>query len=564
MRTSHPLLSGCLCLIALCACTGEIGGSGSHASNASEPSGHAGGTGTGAPDGPAALLDLPSGAPVSARLHKLTAAEFANSVHDLLGADAPLSAVEPDNVVAGFPSVGAASTTMSPAGVGLYEAASGAATEYVFADPARMASVLACVPQSATDSACLDKLLTSFGRRAFRRPLTSDEISRFSGLASSIGQETGSNIAVGVRHALWAILQSPNFLYRSEFGTPSSAAGGRSQFSGFELASRLAAALWNSVPDDTLLDAAAAGTLDSSDGIRAQAERLLTDARAHRALKSFVDELYGARDLAEAIKDPALFPAWTPTLQSAMQEELERRVDDVVFGAHGDFLSLYDSKTTFVNAELAKLYGLPSPTGSGFQPATFPDDSQRAGLLGAGAILSAFALPQRTSPTARGKFVNASLLCTNIPPPPPGVPVLPAMPLPNQTLRERLTAHRTNPSCATCHSLMDPIGFGMDDFDSIGKWRSADNGQPLDTTGTYDGKSFDGLAALGQLLRQEPVAGPCFVSKVYENALGRAALEVDGAALDALANRFKANGNRADLLLLDVVASDAFRFVQPS
>ena len=498
-------------------------------------------------------------------MHKLTATEFANSVHDLLGNDAPLSAVEPDNVVSGFASVGASTVAMSAAGVGLYESATGAATEFAFSDATKAAKVVSCVPQDATDSACLSKAIAAFGRRAFRRPLTDDEVARFVKLSTTIAGGTGGNVLIGLRHAVWAILQSPSFLYRVELGVASAADGGRLKYTSFEMASRLAAALWNGAPDDAVLDAAGSDSLTTPDGIRAQAQRMLADPRSHRALSAFVDDLYGVRNLEEATKDPAVFPQFTVSLKEAMRQELEQRVDDLVFGTKGDFLSLYDGRTTFVNKELAAYYGLPAPSADGFQRVDLPADSPRIGLLGAGAILSAFALPQRSSPTTRGKFVAGALLCIDVPPPPPGVPPLPTMLDTSATMRERMTAHRSSPACAACHAVMDPIGFGLEHFDSGALFRTTDNGKPIDATGELsDGAKFDGLAELGAALRKEPIAGTCFVSKVYQNALGRPAITLDAAAINALSAQFSANKNQADQLLLNVVSSEAFRFVAPS
>jgi hypothetical protein len=268
--------------------------------------------------------------------------------------------------------------------------------------------------------------------------------------------------------------------------------------------------------------------------------------------------------LQEATKDPSMFPKWTSTLPVAMQQELELRVVDVVLNQRADFLSLYESRATFVNAELATYYGLPAVSGSAFQPAQFPADSPRVGLLGAGAILAGYALPQRTSPTERGKFIAEKLLCISIPPPPPGVPPLPAMADANSTLRQRLEAHRAAPQCATCHGLMDPLGFGLENFDSAGLYRTTDNGQSIDASGSVGGIAFNGLAQMASALRQQPVAGPCVVSKIYENALGRTLGSADGAVLDALSGRFAASGHRVDQLLVDLVSSEAFRFVQPN
>ena len=557
-------------------CTGQVSGAnptgaGTGATaGASTSMGTAGaGTTTGAAGaatttaGPSSLLGLPGGSEPLARMHKLTAAEFANSVHDLLGADAPLSAVEPDDVVDGFANVGASTVAMSPSGVGLYESATGAATTFAFADATHAGAVLPCVPTGTTDAACATKAIAAFGRRAFRRPLTDAETTRFVNLAVMIGGAQGNTILTGMRHAVWAILQSPSFLYRVELGAPSAADGGRVKFSDYEIASRLAGALWGSVPDDPLLDAAAAGKLETAADVRTQATRMLGDARVHRALLAFVDDLYGKQTLAEATKDTTMFPLWTPTLQAAMQQELEQRIDDLVLTQKGDFLSLYTSKTTFVNNELAKFYGLPTQTTDGWRSATFPDSAPRAGLLGAGAILAAYALPQRTSPTARGKFLAASVLCKNVPDPPPGIPPLPATSTAQTTLRQKLEMHRAAASCAVCHSIMDPLGFGMENFDTTGQYRTMDNGLPIDATGTLGSMMFNGLAQLGATIAQQAVTAPCLVSKVYTFAEGRALTGHDDPALDGLATTFAKNGNHVDQLLLDLVSSDAFRFVTP-
>ena len=560
------------------ACTGSAGGDAGPghggAGSASTPGGGAAGTGTVGPGGGPSTggdgtvnLNLPVGDAPIARLHKLTAAEFANSVHDLLGDDAPLSAVDPDNIpLSGFASVGASTVAMSAAGVGLYESATGAATEFVFADATKAAKVLSCVPATMTDSACLTKGLNALGRRAFRRPLTADESARFAKLATNIAAAAGGTPLMGLRHAVWAMLQSPSFLYRAELGVASAADGGRLKYTSYEVASRLAGVIWNGAPDDAVLDAAASDSLATPEGIKTQAQRMLADPKAHRALTAFIDDLFSVAHLKEATKDPSLFPKWTPTLQAAMQTELERRIDDVVFTTKADFLSLFDSKTTFVNKELASFYGLPAPAGNGFEAATFPADSPRVGLLGAGAILAEFALPSRSSPTERGKFINAALLCVNVPDPPPNVvPQLPTMLDATHTMRERMTAHRTSPSCASCHQIMDPMGFALEHFDSSGSYRADDGGKPIDASGALtDGASFDGLAQLATVLRKEPVAGPCFVSKIYQNSLGRAALDLDSAAIAALAKQFAASQNHADQLLVDMVSSDAFRFVAPS
>jgi hypothetical protein len=517
---------------------------------------------------PRRALYLPSGDVPTTALHRLTQSELTHSLQDLLGADVPIGELEPDVQVGGFSSVGAASVTVSPSGIGLHEQAVLAATGYVFSDEARMSAQLACVPADTADSECSRRIVTQFGRRAFRRPLTEEEIQRFTGLATNIGNAEGSNVANGVRYALAAILESPSFLYRVEVGVASAEDGGRLKYTDFEMASRLAAAFWDSVPDDELLDAAEAGSLATAEGVRAAAERLIADSKAERSITVFTRELFGLSHLEEALKDDALFPTWRESLRDAMREELDLRVRDMVFVRKGDFLSLYDDNKTFVNDDLAEFYGLPLPGQPGFHPAEFPPESKRAGLLGAGAILAGHALPQRNSPTARGKFVSEMVLCRNIPPPPNNVPPLPPQAGPEVTMRERLAVHRKEAVCASCHSMMDPIGFGMEDFDSVGLHRTMEGTSPVDATGTLegaglDGSAFNGLAELGAALRRQPIVGPCLVSKLYSEALGRGAVQLDGASLDELAATFSESQNRLDQLLLTLVTSESFRFVEP-
>ncbi len=562
-RSAGALAAVLLTSLVMTACTGTVGSGGS-------PSGAGGGQTAGLlpnagsdPGAGGTPTMTPSGEQPVARMHRITASQYANSLRDLLGADVPVGDVDPDFLDQGFLNVGAATISVSPSGGGLYEAAATAATTWLFSDPARLAAALSCVPQAATDTACAQQAFSALGRRAYRRPLTDEETNRLVTLATTIAGQAGSDMLIGMRHAVSMLVQSPNFLYRVELGVPSPADGGRSKYTGFEMASRLASTLWNTVPDAALLDAA--DTLTGTDGITEQGQRMLVDPKAHQALTAFVDDLYAMHFLHSALPDPTVYPGFTDTLRQAMQTELEMKVDDAVFGTPSDFLSLLGSKTTFVNDELAQHYGLPTTGSSDFRRVTFPADSPRAGILGSGAILAGMALPERTFPTRRGKFIRETLLCQVVPPPPPNVMAqLPPARDPNDTIRDILADHRTNPACAGCHALMDPIGLGLEAFDGVGSYRTMDKGKPIDATGDLDGVPFNGLVELGKALRDAPVAGPCVVSKLYTQALGRVPVERDALVLDALATRFAESGNRFDQLLLDVVASDGFRFVEPT
>jgi hypothetical protein len=244
-----------------------------------------------------------------------------------------------------------------------------------------------------------------------------------------------------------------------------------------------------------------------------------------------------------------------------MQQELLMRVDDVAFT--GDYLSLYDSGTVFVNNELAKVYGLPQAATDGFRKATLPAGSPRVGLLGAGAILASNGLPQRSSPTLRGRFVAQQLLCKVVPPPPGNVNtnVLDMLPA-GSSVKATLEAHRQSAACAACHALMDPVGLGLENFDSVGTYRTTDNNVAIDATGVLDGVAFQDEASLAKVLRNHPQAAACFVGKLYEQAQGRQPLPVDAPVVASLSKQFETSGHRADQLLLDIASSDAFRFVE--
>lgn len=553
-----PVTLAVACLLAA-GCSGNIGGP--------SDDGTTSGSNGNSPTGPG--ITGPGSQPV-ASMHKLTVVEFTNSLRDLLGSNVPVvSQLEPDQQLDGFRSISASVVAVSPMGVSQFETAINDATQFAFSTTMRAAMVLSCVPTSAADAKCpLGQVLSTFGRRAFRRPLTTTDIARYVSVATDIAQEPGGSILVGLKYAVSAILQSPDFLYRVELGAPSSQDGGRSKYTDFEMASRLASLFWVSVPDDALLNAAASGKLSTSAGVLAQAKTMIASQKAHQSFVNFANDLYGmdpssGMPLTATFKDPKFYPNWTKTLPVSMQQELFMRIDDVAFS--GDYLSLYDSPVVFVDNELAAIYGVPQAAVDGFRRVTLPSGSPRLGLLGSGAILASNGLPQRTSPTLRGRFVAEQLLCKTVPPPPQGVntAVLDMLP-PGSSVKAVLEQHRKNPACASCHALMDPIGLAMENFDSVGAYRTSDNNAPIDATGVLDGVAFKDQASLGTALRNHPDAASCFVSKLYQQAQGRAPIAVDGPVLANLSKQFDQNGHRADQLLLDIASSDAYRFVEIS
>ena len=516
-----------------------------------------GGDDTGEPDAPTSVP--------GPTLRRLTASEFTHSMQDLLG-PVTLGAVEADSSQDGFFAVGASRVALSPAGVAKYEQAIGDATAQAFADPARAAQILSCLPTQLTDVVCMRDALATFGRRAWRRPLTGVELERYLGIATTIGSETG-DVLVGLRHAVWALLQAPHFVYRVELGLPSADDGGRLKFTSYEMASRLAFTLWNTLPDEALLDAAEADLLADGPGVTEQALRMLADPRARQGVHNFVAELYGLWALGEKVKDDTIFPEWTPTLKAVMRDELLARVEDVVFDQPADFFSLYDGQKVFVNNELAAIYGLDPVEPDVFRAAVLPPDSPRRGLIGSALMLAMNSLPARTSATERGQFIAESLLCRTVPPPPPNVDTNlddEEMQDPGpKTMREKLEPHRADPACSGCHNITDPLGLALEHFDTIGRFRATDQGLTIDASGELDGKYFADGAELAGLLREHPVVAACLVRKLYTYAGGRLPLAREADTLAEIEDELTLSGNRFDKLLIDLVTHDDFRFANP-
>lgn len=572
LRCSAALRTTCASSVALLsltalACTGELSrdSSGSPAtssnggSSSSAGASNGGGTVGGGPTPSVAF------APAPGSFKRLTTTEFRSSLRALLG-DVQVGDIEPDTFVEGFAKIGGADVAISLNGVEKYDLVLEAATAQVFGDAARRTAFLGCAPTGASDTACFASFIARFGRLAWRHPLTDAEQQKYVALTGSLAQTLGDTNEA-LRLTTKALLMSPYFLYRSERGVPD----GSSTFwryTSHELAGRLGAFLLNSTPDSALLDAADRDELTSVDAIRAQAERLLSSSAGRESVGNFATELFRLQIVASRAKDPGLFPQYSDALRDGIMREVPALLQSIVFDRKASALELFTTRQTFVNADLAKLYGLDATglTSDSLQAVTLPETSLRAGLLGTGAFLSLYANQKEGSPTQRGKFIRQFLLCQEIPDPPPDVSTVIEDPPPGIVLtkREKLAAHREQPTCAGCHSLMDPLGLTLENFDAIGAYRDNEHGLPIDATGDFDGKAFNGPIELGRLLAESPRASECLVRNLYRYATGHSELDSEEPVVLALSQRFAQNQNDFQKLMLDLVTSDGFRLVQPA
>ena len=516
------------------------------------------GTGTGE-DGDEIPAELE---PAPARLRLLLQRQYVGAIEDLLGSEAAAAARPPENhAINGFDAVGASQLALGDAEIDAYERSARAVAEAAAAS-GRLHGWLACDPTTAGNEACIRQVVGSFGRRAWRRPLTDEELERYTAVGTAAAADLGS-FDLGLREVVAALLQSPNFLYQVEVGEPDPDDSSRRRLTAYELASRMSFFLVDTVPDAELLDEAEAGLLSDADGIREAAWRLLERPRARGSLGAFFGEAWRLRDLPELPKDLATFPQWTPELALAMQAETLALVDDVAWERDADFREVFTADYTFANARLGFHYGLPGAAELGDLHTLVALDGhdKRGGVFGHAGFLSLLGHVSSTSPTLRGKFVLENILCRTVPPPPPGVVTDLPVTGDDVTMRERLEQHMSDPSCRGCHQMMDPVGFGLENYDGIGRFRTEDNGQPIDASAEIDGQPFDGAAGLGALVAESPDSPHCLVRNLYRHATGHIEGPGEEVALVAIEDAFVEGGHRMQDLLVEIVASPAFRVV---
>jgi mono/diheme cytochrome c family protein len=422
--------------------------------------------------------------------------------------------------------------------------------------------IFVCRPSAPSAEAdCAKKIVATLARRAYRRPVTDADLQ--APLAFYNEARADGGFDAGIEMALRAILASTEFLFRVERNPKNIATGTAYRVSDVELASRLSFFLWNSIPDQELLDLAVRGALKEPAVLQAQARRMLADPRSEALVTDFAGQWLYLRNLAASNPDARMFPDFDDNLRQAFRRESELFFESIV-KEDRSVLDLLRADYTFVNERLAKHYGIPNVYGSRFRRVTLGDTSVRGGLLGQGSILTVTSYANRTSPVLRGKWVLENILGTPPPPPPPNVPPLPDNHAGGRALsmRERMVQHRANPACSGCHQLMDPAGLSMEHFDAIGRWRArTEAGTAVDASGGLpDGSTFDGMDGLRRALLNRP---ELFVSTLTEKlltyALGRGLEYYDAPTVRAIAKDARLNDYKFSSLVLGIVTSSPFQ-----
>lgn len=494
--------------------------------------------------------------PHPAAMTRLTQAQYLNSIEDVFDAEARPTATLPlDNVDEDFLSIGASFVSSSEGAVERYRDAALDAAERILNNRDRYAVLSGCTPQNSIDP-CISEAVRHYAPKLWRRSVTEEEIARHAAIAQAAGDGV-ENAELGLRYVLASLLQAPSFTYVAYAGEQAPDTGVR-RYTSVEMASRLSYMLWNSGPDDTLLTAATAGDLVDPEQIRSQVERMLDDPRAADLAERFFGRNWNVDRLDAQAKDPVIFPEWTTSMASAARTEFRMGLDEAT--AEGaSILDVFGARETHVNAELGSLYGYPA-SGTEFQ--RVPLDENRAGLLTSPAVLAANGKPNRTSPTQRGLFVRANLLCLPIPPPPDDVNLnLEAVGGEGLSVRERLELHRSEPACAGCHSMFDPIGMTFENFDSLGRYRTHDGDFEIDPSATFEDQELASARELADFIRDDPRTVSCLAERLYGFATGHLPTQGEQGVIDALGDYLIDNDDAFRELVVGLTISTGFRYI---
>jgi mono/diheme cytochrome c family protein len=421
--------------------------------------------------------------------------------------------------------------------------------------------IFLCHPAApAEEPACAEKIISNLAHHAYRRPVAPDDLPPLLALYRQ-GAENGG-FEAGVRLALQKILVSPEFIFRMEFDSPDAAPGSVHRISDVELASRLSFFLWSSMPDDQLLAMAERGELGNASVLEGQVHRMLADPRSQALVKNFSGQWLFLRNIARIQPDPAAFPNFDENLRLALAQETELLIESTL-REDRSVADLLKTNYTFVNERLAEHYGIKGIYGNEFRRVALSDPN-RQGLLGQASILAVTSYPNRTAPTIRGKWVLEQLLGTPPPPPPPNVPSLKDdASTKTMTMRQRMEQHRANPACAVCHRMMDPLGFSLENFDGLGRWRDSTGPGtgPIDSSGILpDGTKFDGPGGLREvLLSKRDLFVETFTERLLTYALGRGVEQYDRPVIRKITREAAADDQRWSAIILGIVKSAPFQ-----
>lgn len=521
----------------------------------------------GVPSGPSGPMLCEAGEVHAGRapIRRLTRFEYNNTVRDLFSdTTQPANALPPEELGNGF---GNDADTISVPG--LLAEQYGVVAEGIAARataPAALSRLAPCASAvtAATEDACLRTIIDNVAAQAFRRPLAAGESDDLFSLAQALRATANSTFATTVSGVIQAILQSPDFLYRIEFGVPDPAQPDLRRPTGDEMATRLSYFFWGTQPDESLRAAARTGELLGAEGVRAQAARMLDDPRSRTVLRFFFDNLLPISGLTDLQRDRALFPTFTSELGASMHEETQRFLEYEIFEGGGTWPSALTAPYTFVNGTLANFYGMTGVTGSDFVKVPV-DTSQRLGFLTQAGVMTGTITTNRSNPVLRASFILNRLMCRKISlPTDPAILALVQVPADTSgaTARERFSKHSSQAVCRSCHQLLDPIGFALENYDPVGQYRTEESGVPIDASSMMPGsdETIVGGVELARWLAENSDVQDCFASHWVEFAYGQTLRQDDACTRSAVNVAFEESGYDVKELLLALTQTDPFLY----
>jgi hypothetical protein len=504
-----------------------------------------------------------TGGPLAMR--RLTAQQYRNAVEDAFGSSVAVAGrFEPDSRSDGLNALGASLVAVTPSGFEQYEAMARNLAAQV-TSPELRPGILPCQPAVVTgaDNACTEQVIRQFGRVLLRRPLTDEDVGpRVEAAARTAAAQ--QDFYAGLQLALTSLLVAPEFLFRVEAAEPAPLPGqpDRLQLSDLSLATKLSYFLWNRGPDEALLAAAERGELGTPEGLAREVDRMVASEHLRDGVRAYFEDVFIFDKFDDLGKDVTRYPLFNNGLAADAREQTLRFVVDNLVTRQADYRSLFTSRELPMTRSLGPLYGIPVRTAEGWEEAMLPPGQPRAGLLSQASFAMLLSHPGRSSPTLRGVFMREALLCQTIPDAPADVDFtqfVQDVATVHKTARDRLHVHSTQASCNGCHRLTDPIGLGLENFDGIGKFRTAENEAAIDSSGDFDGQAFNNAAELGKAFADNPLVSACLVQNLYRYAVGRRQTNGERPLLRHLEDTFAQRGYQVPALMRDIATSEAFR-----
>jgi len=503
---------------------------------------------------------------IKVAVRRITESQYRNTIADIFGAEIEINArFEPEKREGGLLAIGSSLLSLTSSGFEQYFALASTISTQVLNEENR-SKYVECQPKNAksVDNSCAKQFVTHYGELLFRRPLTEAEMQARIKTAA-MGALQGNDFYLGLHMALTSFLVAPEFIFRIEVAESDPTNSGEMRLNGFTKATRMSFLFWDTTPDTELLDAAKNGDIHSEAGLIKQLDRLASSPRFKNGASAFLADVLQLDGFANLIKDPEIYPKFNQTVSDSAREQMLMTAIDLLIDKRGDYRDLFTSNDTFMNRPLAAIYNVPYVSSEEWAAYSFPDSSERSGILTQVGFLSLFAHPGTSSPTRRGIKIHEIFMCEPTPDPPADVDFSKVKDSMSGTVRGRLLDHMQNTGCTACHQRSDPPGLALEHFDGLGQLRKYENGTLIDVTADLNGIRLEGAKGLGKFLHGDPRIPACLVRNVYAYGVGR---DTDFWDEDYLADQtdlFIENGYRVpDLMKQIVLTSEFFKVVIPA